>query len=497
MKNVNTILIVDDDPGARETLEALLQVEGYQLILVSNGEEAIAQAKQVMPSLILLDVMMPDMDGFEVCRRLRSIPLLAEVPVILVTALDDRDSRLEGIEAGADDFISKPYDRTELRARVRTITRLDRYRRLLQERTKFEWVVQHADAGYLIIDEYDQILYANAHARTYLGLPAVYAEPREERIETAEVSDVFLDLARKQYQLEPQEAWANWPTPLDDSAASPRYLVRPESSTADAFWLRVDSLDLPSWNHGKGSRVLRLLDVTSEIVSQRNKREFHTMICHKLRTPLAGILGSLDFLKEHSAKLSSTEVTDFSNMALQSARRLHSEIEDILQYLNASTVSKTGENFHFSQLRPLVNQIRTDLQLKPVSFVIHEELQNAWTLFSRQALGLVMWEILENAKKFHPHHDPAVEIEATPAGADFVQIAIRDNGTSLAPDQLSQIWMSYYQGEKYTTGETKGMGLGLAMVASLIWEAGGTCEAYNREDGPGIVVNLVIPLLKA
>jgi putative nucleotidyltransferase with HDIG domain len=118
----------------RETLAALLRAEEYQLAFACNGPEALEQAAALNPDLILLDVMMPGMDGFEVCRRIRATPALAEVPLILITALDDRDSRIQGIEAGADDFIAKPYDRRELRARVRTITRLNRYQRLLAER---------------------------------------------------------------------------------------------------------------------------------------------------------------------------------------------------------------------------------------------------------------------------------------------------------------------------------------------------------------------------
>ena len=86
---------------------------------------------------------MPDIDGFEVCRRLRLNPLMAEVPIIMLTALKDRDSRLRGIEVGADDFISKPYDRIELQARVKTITRLNRYRQLLVERANLQQV--HAE----------------------------------------------------------------------------------------------------------------------------------------------------------------------------------------------------------------------------------------------------------------------------------------------------------------------------------------------------------------
>jgi len=129
MMQNSTILIIDDEAGVRETLESLLMGEGYNLAFASDGAEALAKATELIPDLILLDVMMPDMDGFEVCQHLRAGPLLAEVPIIMVTVLDDRDSRLQGIEAGADDFVSKPFDRIELRARVRMTIQLNRKRK--------------------------------------------------------------------------------------------------------------------------------------------------------------------------------------------------------------------------------------------------------------------------------------------------------------------------------------------------------------------------------
>jgi putative nucleotidyltransferase with HDIG domain len=138
MSQTTTILIVDDEPSGRETLAALLKPQGYQLAFAANGAEALALVAAQDPDLILLDVMMPELDGFEVCRRLRATPAVAEIPIILLTALDDRESRLQGIEAGADDFVSKPFDRAELRARIRAITRLNRYRRAIGERQEAE-----------------------------------------------------------------------------------------------------------------------------------------------------------------------------------------------------------------------------------------------------------------------------------------------------------------------------------------------------------------------
>jgi signal transduction histidine kinase len=136
MAHTSTILIVDDEPSARATLEALFTGQGYNLAFACNGAEALHQAAKLAPDVILLDVMMPNMDGFEVCRRLRADPLLAEIPIILITALDDHDSLLYGLEAGADDFISKPFDRIELRTRVQNIAHLNRYRQLSEERAK-------------------------------------------------------------------------------------------------------------------------------------------------------------------------------------------------------------------------------------------------------------------------------------------------------------------------------------------------------------------------
>ncbi|MFT3891069.1 MAG: response regulator [Anaerolineales bacterium] len=134
----STVLIVDDEESGRQTVESVLEGEGYQIELAENGFQAIEKARRLLPDVILLDVMMPGMTGFEVCQRIRSDPQLAEIPIIILTALDDRESMLSGLKSGADDFISKPFDRFELRARVLGITRLNRYHKLTQERAKLQ-----------------------------------------------------------------------------------------------------------------------------------------------------------------------------------------------------------------------------------------------------------------------------------------------------------------------------------------------------------------------
>jgi putative two-component system response regulator len=120
------VLVVDDHPSSRMTAVALLSAEGYDVIEADSGPSALEAVKKGNPDLILLDVMMPGMDGFEVCRHVKQDDQTRLTPVVFVTALDDRRSRLKGIEAGGDDFLTKPFDQLELSARVKSLVRQKR-----------------------------------------------------------------------------------------------------------------------------------------------------------------------------------------------------------------------------------------------------------------------------------------------------------------------------------------------------------------------------------
>ena len=124
MKPTHTILIVDDEPTVRDTLEALLYQEGYNLVFAADGPEALTTLEKIEADVILLDVMMPGMSGLEVCRTLKGKPAWQHIPIILVSALDSKQDMVAGLEAGADDFLSKPVNGLELRARVRSMLRI-------------------------------------------------------------------------------------------------------------------------------------------------------------------------------------------------------------------------------------------------------------------------------------------------------------------------------------------------------------------------------------
>jgi len=121
------ILIVDDESGSRAALETLLRREHYEVHSVLNGEAALAECASFRPDLILLDVLMPGINGLEVCRRIKATPETRLTPVVLITGLSATEDRIQGINAGADDFLSKPIDFNELLARTRSLIRLKHY----------------------------------------------------------------------------------------------------------------------------------------------------------------------------------------------------------------------------------------------------------------------------------------------------------------------------------------------------------------------------------
>jgi PAS domain S-box-containing protein len=165
----STILVVDDEPSGRNLLQGLLQRESYRVVAAANGSEAMELALDHRPDVVLLDVMMPDVSGYTVCQLMRNHPLLHHVPILLLTALDDRASKLRGLEAGADDFLTKPYDPAELKTRLRTITRLNRFRLMFEEKERYERLVELAPDGIVVVDQRLGIRGCNAAFRALAG----------------------------------------------------------------------------------------------------------------------------------------------------------------------------------------------------------------------------------------------------------------------------------------------------------------------------------------
>jgi len=365
---------------------------------------------------------------------------------------------------------------------VRTICRLNRYRTLLSERIRFQWIIEQSREGYLVLTPDGSLLYANPQAQLYLNLPE------------APAGQSFLEAARRQYRCEPEAAWQLWEA--GTPPAAPFYLVRPETPTARAFWLQVDELDLPQAAGLK--RVVHLRDVTEAVSNQQDLRRFQNALVHKLRTPISSMYMSLYLLKRSAGQtpVLAAEILELASEAFSGMERLNQELQDIFQYMGTPALAQAGQQVPLSQLPGLVALLADKLQLSPVAVTVPAALQTQRLTLSPTALDSILWELLENARKFHPQQSPQVEIAVSlsPRAPEVVQLLVRDDGISLSPEQIAWAMTPYVQSEKYFTGQAQGMGLGLALVGALVWQVGGRVRLANRSDGPGVAVELALPL---
>ncbi len=491
MEAKNTILIVDDTPTGRQTLEILLLPLNQNLVFAENGTEAIQKAVEIVPDLILLDIMMPEIDGFEVCRRLRADKKLSDVPIVMVTALDNKEAKIEGINAGADDFITKPFDKEELRARVNTVLRLNRYRKMIAERTKFEWAVEKSEDGYIIINTSDEIVYINEFSKKLFELSDF----------TTYANKVFFSkLAEENFLLEPESSWKPWPPEKVTEKDNRRYLVKKETNNSTARWIDVDILNIPSLSDEQ--KLLRLKDVTGEITNQRNIHTFQSMVTHKMITPLTSMLYSFDFIQKELSNLG--DIRDKSKDSLlklfESAKsdleRLQKEINVIVRYVNSSHISGSGKGITVKQIKRITDELKIEQNLLSLEFITSMSINNLTLSISENSMRWILTELFENSIKFHPFNNPDIKITIDEKNDEMLKLCFEDNGVSIASDKLEKVWQPYYQIEKHFTGEVPGMGLGLSVIESLIWEIGGKCRLMNKKSSEGVVVELVIPFQK-
>jgi putative two-component system response regulator len=166
------ILVVDDEEQNVKLLSSLLTAEGYETVTASNGREAVEKVKTVFPDLVLMDIMMPDMDGYEACSIIKNDSELLHIPVVIVTALSDRKSKLRGLEVSANEFLTKPIDRIELILRVKNLLRIKEYE---------DFVVSH-----------NQLLEQEVRKRTYdLQKAMEEVEAAHEEIKNSYIETIY------------------------------------------------------------------------------------------------------------------------------------------------------------------------------------------------------------------------------------------------------------------------------------------------------------------
>lgn len=487
------ILIVDDEPVNLVTMEGFLSADGYDLHYAENGRDAVAKARALRPDLILLDIMMPEMDGFRVCQQIREDAEIGRIPILIVTALHDQASRLEGLRAGADDFITKPCSRDEVRARVRTIASLNRFRALAEQQTRFEALYELSPAAIVLTDDAGTVQNANRQAHACFGAdgaPVVGARLGERLLPADAVGDAIAAALRQ----EPFSREVRQPGGDAGRVHLLRSAAVPDGTSArvmlvfDDVTIEVQAREALRRSNEELEEMVRartrqLEDANGLLLSYAN------FVSHDLRSPLAVMKGYLDLLQEgmpgipadakpmiRNAHRAAGTMAEMIQNILQLAREIHASDEAARPPLDAARV-----------LNRLVMHVQEVVPNPSTQFTVRPLPQVG---VSSALLERVFFNLLTNAAKFSAAQDvPTIEIGSVPHDEGVV-LYVRDNGVGFDARQTDKLFREFSRLE--TAAKTDGLGLGLSLVARLVRSVGGRMWAESTV-GSGATFYVLLP----
>ena len=471
------VLVVDDYPANVKLLEVNLQASGYETAAAYDGEEALRKVESERPDLILLDVMLPKIDGFEVCRRLRANEATAVIPIIMITALKDTEDRIRGLDAGADDFLSKPFDRGELLARVRGLLQVKYYRSMLAEREKFHAVIQDLSHGIIITDGQWRVQTISRRAAELLGVP-------EEGQAGKDVAEVL-----GRFRLEPslealRQATARAVTVelAQEDTRPPRYLAG-----------RYTRIEGPRGELYNTALVFR--DITEMRQKEKLKRDFLALFSHKLKHPLTSVSVRLDMMDQGKYGPVPPAMAEALKMAVSKIRELSDLIEKVLAYasLSATELERAGQRV---ALADLVAQTREGVgrryPMREVQWVVSLDPQLPRARAPEELLSIVADNLLDNAVKFARQKEVRVDVSAREVDNRYLEVRVRDDGRGIRPEDRDKVFQDFTQLEESFTGNITGIGLGLATAKRLVESWGGQIS-FESVPGEGSTFFFTVP----
>ncbi len=473
------ILVVDDYAANVRLLERNLQASGYATLAAYDGEETLEKVRTERPDLILLDVMLPKIDGFEVCRRLRADETTAVIPIIMITALKETEDRIRGLEAGADDFISKPFDRGELLARVKSLLQIKYYRTMLAEREKFDAVIQDLSHGIVVTDGDWNIQVASRRAAELLGfdgedltgrrledvLDKLRVDPSMEALRQSRARAVTVELTR------------------EEPPAPPVYLAG-----------RYTRIEGPQGGLYSGALVFR--DITEMRRREHLKRDFLRLISHKLKTPLTTVVGFLEMIEGGKYGEVPPEMTRPLRSVSTSVRNLADVIEKILTYasLTATELERAGGD---ADVGAVLGRVRERLEHRypgrevRYDFRIPGDLPRA--RIREELLSIVLDNLMDNAVKFNTAEAPCAEVWAELTDNQWLWVHVRDNGPGIPASEREEIFADFSQVEEGPfVGNIAGIGLGLSTARRIVETWHGTLEVDSAV-GEGSTFSFTMP----
>lgn len=497
LKNGSKVLIVDDSSTNRVLLRSMLRKEGYQVEEVENGLQCLDYCESHLPDVILLDIMMPEISGIEVCKRLRQQHTKDKLPIMMISTKSEGADIREGIESGANDYLTKPVDRLSFLARVESLLhwsashrQLETQREVIQRSLEIQSAMGDVlPEALLVHDSSGTILYKNRQFEKLCDNTKVF--------KTHDAWQRMLDGAIEEIQLQyesrlelgevdsfDEEITLNHRTVKNVQVVSkPIRLPLQGRDTVIRLWL---------WRDVTHTRELE------RRISQQVKLEavslYSAGVAHNFNNLMGGVLGATEILrrsvKDNEKALRCLRIIE---RAVQTGKSLTSKMSTI--------VRKELSNSH-SQSEPLSSILKTvisiqkELCFKDIEFVL--DIENELPDVNMEASNVmdVFVNVLSNAIDAIEGSGKIVISSHTDSRPGFVEITVEDSGCGMSEEELSRIFEPFYSTKNLDVRNGVSMvgnGLGLWNVYNLVTGSGGDLR-FTSEKGKGTLCSIFLPL---
>jgi PAS domain S-box-containing protein len=457
---------------------------------VADGQAAFEAARKLRPELIISDVMMPRLDGFGLIRQVREDTQLRATPIILLSARAGEESRIEGLDSGADDYLVKPFSARELLVRAGTLIRAAELRRHAEEaRNQFETLLNEAPLGVFLVDEDFRVAAVNPIALSLIGQTDLIGRDFESVVRTAwSDADAEEIVQRFRHTLQAGE-----PQLVPEFIA-----LRRDRQLVEYYEWQVHRIALPG---GRRGVVCYVRDISKTVLARKalreadnRKDEFLATLSHELRNPLAPLRSSLEIVKRlASAPPNAAAALEIMDRQMSHLVRL---VDDLLEVSRITRGQVELRREHLRLDAAIDSAIETS---EPVIRAGHHRLivslpdEPLVVDADPVRLAQIFGNLLNNAAKYS---DKGGQIEvAARRDGDEAVVTIRDSGDGIAPEQLAKLFQIFTRGERSARRNQSGLGIGLALVRRLTEMHGGRVEGASEGVGKGSCFSVRLPLI--
>jgi PAS domain S-box-containing protein len=521
------VLMVDDTPANIDVLRKVLAKEGYQLFFANSGEKALKIANRALPDLILLDVMMPGMDGYETCRQLKQNEVTQDIPIIFITAKTKKV--IEAFQLGAVDYINKPFQQEEVCMRVRAHLqsrilfkqREDLIKNLRNSEERFRLLAHASPVGICQANSQGQVVYTNQKWQEIFDLnqpqnqndswlQVIHADDREQVRQIWEASVLNNEECSTKFRIQTSRNEIRWVhahvIPLCDEASQIEGFVgtveditefkRAEEQITHA----KDTAEKARMAAEKAQNISEQARIAAEAANHA-KSTFLAKMSHELRTPLNAIIGYSDMLEEEAEDFGYENILPDLYKIQTAGKNLLAIVSDILDLskIEAEKIELIPSEFKVSLLiENVVTTIEPLVKIQRNILVVERPNELGAMYADYQKVSQILLNLLNNATKFTNQGTITLSItrrqlSSRLAGfSEWLGFHVTDTGKGILPEQLAPIFNAFIQTDNSYSRSHDGSGLGLTICDHLARAMGGNIYVAS-EVGIGSTFTLQLP----